>query len=49
MFKGYKELEALDPQEYLNWQQFETPFDLCRENVARNLADEQYQKEMISV
>jgi len=43
MFKGYAELQALAPQEYLNWRQFETPFDTYHENVARGLADEQYQ------
>jgi len=44
MFKGYAELTALDPHEYLNWQQFETVADSFPENIKRNLAAEQYRR-----
>jgi len=44
MFKGYNELTALEPTEYLNWQQFETIADIYPENIKRKLATEQYRR-----
>jgi hypothetical protein len=41
MFKGYAELTALEPKEYLNWEQFETPFDAAH---AHAYAQEQYRR-----
>jgi len=43
MFQGYHELEKLDAMEYLNWQQFATPFDSLPSHVADKTAERQYQ------
>jgi hypothetical protein len=47
MFKGYAELTALEPKEYLNWEQFDTffddaPFPLDADYI-QAYAQEQYQ------
>jgi hypothetical protein len=33
MYKGYDELERLKPEEYLNWRNFDTPFDTINGGV----------------
>lgn len=40
-FAGYTELNALAPEEFLNWEQFTTPFDNANNHAYRK---DQYQK-----
>jgi hypothetical protein len=44
MYNGYTELTELAPEEYLNWQSFDTEGDSYPGNVQRGYAEEQYQK-----